>query len=316
MSKKLLIIGANPPPIGGVTIYCKRLVEHLMLTEINFEFIDYKQKSILNLFKKIISANVIHLHTSNSIFRLLIILISRIFLKKIMFTFHGEIGRANKIKNGINYLAIYFSNIVFAINISSHKKALRYNKNAILSSAFIKPLNTEPLHDILNQKLISFTKKYKVVFCTNAFNVVFDKENREIYQIKNLVEIFIKNPNFGLIFSDPTANYREYLKNKVEIPENVLIIDELHDFNEVLKKSNALIRYTTTDGDSISVKEALLLGKQVLASNVVSRPKEVILVGSLDELENNIRSFDVNKEIVFEENSIQELFDIYINELN
>lgn len=316
MSKKLLILGTYPPPIGGVTVYCKRLIEHLELTDINFEFADFKRISFGTLFKKITSSRVIHIHASNSNFRFIIIVISKLLFKRVLFTFHGNIGRYSFFRNIIDYASIFLSNIVFTINENSYAKASRVNKNSVLSSAFIKPLNTELLRDELDLQLRSFTNNYKVIFCTNAFNVSFDKDDREIYQIKNIIELFMNNPMFGLLFSDPTGNYKKYLSNKVEIPQNVFIIDEYHDFNEVLKKSNALIRFTTTDGDSISVKEALLLGKQVLASNVVSRPKEVILVDSLNDLENSIRNFDSSKKVVFEDNSVQELFNIYRRQLN
>jgi hypothetical protein len=41
--------------------------------------------------------------------------------------------------------------------------------------------------------------------------------------------------------------------------------------------SDIVVRATTTDGDSLSVREALALGKAVVASNVTGRPPGVSL---------------------------------------
>jgi glycosyltransferase involved in cell wall biosynthesis len=64
---------------------------------------------------------------------------------------------------------------------------------------------------------------------------------------------------------------------------NVIFISYPHSYYELLKKVDVMIRATSTDGDSISVKEALYLGKKVICSNVVSRPKETILYNYNDK---------------------------------
>jgi hypothetical protein len=46
------------------------------------------------------------------------------------------------------------------------------------------------------------------------------------------------------------------------------------------------IRNTTTDGDSISIHEALYLGKQVWATDCVMRPDGVNVYSKLDEMFN------------------------------
>jgi glycogen(starch) synthase len=54
----------------------------------------------------------------------------------------------------------------------------------------------------------------------------------------------------------------------------------------VISRSAALIRPTYTDGDSISVREALALGVPVIASNAVARPAGTVLfeTGNSDDL--------------------------------
>jgi len=107
--------------------------------------------------------------------------------------------------------------------------------------------------------------------------VAFDKENNEIYGISDLILFFNSNSDFGLVISDPKGNYHRYIKNKgLPINDNILFINFSHSFYEVLKLIDASIRNTSTDGDSLSVKESLFLNKLTFASDVVSRPYGVI----------------------------------------
>ena len=61
-------------------------------------------------------------------------------------------------------------------------------------------------------------------------------------------------------------------------------------FFEILKLSDCLIRNTTTDGDSISIKEAIYLNKKVIATNCVDRPEGIKLidVNNYDQIEKEI----------------------------
>ena len=97
---------------------------------------------------------------------------------------------------------------------------------------------------------------------------------------------------------------------------NIIVLSGSHSFIEVIKKSDCLIRNTSTDGDSLSVKESLYLGKPVIATNAVQRPKGVTLIeyGSNPSLQNAISSVvKSNFEIidsVLEDGSIQ-MINIY-----
>jgi glycosyltransferase involved in cell wall biosynthesis len=76
------------------------------------------------------------------------------------------------------------------------------------------------------------------------------------------------------------------------MPSNVFFLNYSHDFVDVIKTCDAFIRATTTDGDSLSVQEAMYLGKDVIASDVIDRPKGCILFKTEDELEKIISNFN------------------------
>ena len=58
-------------------------------------------------------------------------------------------------------------------------------------------------------------------------------------------------------------------------PPNFLIINFQHHFVPVLIQSNVYLRHTNTDGDSVTVREALYFNKICLSTNVVDRPEGV-----------------------------------------
>ena len=294
--QQLLILGSLPEPIGGVSVYCKRLCEELKYKNVEFQFVDINKSSFSKIISSVFKFNVIHLNTSNPFFRIIIVILSKLLLKKIIITFHGNIGRFNWFKNILDSFSIILCTAPVVINNGSYVKAIKLNSQTKLSSAFFRPRNITPLPNPLLLKISKLKNESTHLFCTNAFNITYDKKGRETYQISQIISVFSQLKNQSLVFSDPSRQYSKYLKSKnIIIPTNIIIIDEPHDFNAVLKEVDAFIRYTTTDGDSISVKEALSLGKSVIASDVVSRPKEVTTVNNLNTLKKEIENFQFKK---------------------
>ncbi|SEA62051.1 Glycosyltransferase involved in cell wall bisynthesis [Arachidicoccus rhizosphaerae] len=276
----ILVLGTVPPPIGGVTIHVKRLCEHLDTFAIPFEFVDFRKVNKVILLKKIWNSKIIHLHSSSPVFRFLIALFCFFCLnKKLLLTIHGNIGRFGKAKNLLDLIAISLSTVPIVLNDSSYELSMRFNRNTVLISAFIPAIETVELGDDLLRSIQLLKKSLGCVYATNASNINFDNEGNEIYQISALINLFKERPKEGLIISDPSGNYFNFcVKNGAIVPENILFITIPHDFNSVIKTVDCVIRFTTTDGDSLSVKESLYWGRPVIATNVVSRPSGTILV--------------------------------------
>jgi hypothetical protein len=162
------------------------------------------------------------------------------------------------------------------LNKSSFDYSKQLNSSAKNISSFIAPtLNDYSLGDKHLNQVLLMKAKFKFVFCTNASDLAFDKFGSEIYSLSLLLDIFKELNQFGLIISDPSGkNFKEYSDR---ISKNVMFINSPHSFLGVLNKSDCLIRATTTDGDSLSVKEALYIGKPVICSDCIDRPFGVTL---------------------------------------
>ncbi|MFV0141773.1 hypothetical protein [Empedobacter falsenii] len=273
---KILIIGKIPPPIGGVTVHIKRFIEHLERHNLTYILLNYS--NILNYLKVFKSYDIAHIHVSNKKLRVMLLILLKLLRKNTIVTFHGKYNFINK----WDRISLKLSTKNILLNDYSKNFADRHSKNNVLIGAFIPP---STLNNSLNidteKKLFEFRKKYRHIFCMNASNMAFDSEGNEIYQGTQIIDFFSKNPNLGLIFSDPSKNH---LIKYNKIPSNIFFITEKHEFVDVFKYSNYLLRYTTTDGDSLSVKEALYFNLNVMASNCVERPEGVILLNNINDI--------------------------------
>jgi hypothetical protein len=278
---KILIVGKIPPPIGGLTIHVSRLLNKLKNeTEFDVFFYDLAIESALKLLFQTLKYNKIHLHTSSPIFRFLIGLYCKLTFTKCIITFHGDLGRYKKeILNKIDLLTIRIAEYPIVLNTKSYSIACEINTNTKLISSFIAPIDEEEyLCNEYRNEISNVKKSTDMLFCTNAYNLTYDKDGVEIYGIYEIISCFLKKTNLGLVFSDPSGAYKKKFKDRgIRLTENILHIVEPHSFYEVLKSSDASIRNTTTDGDSLSVKESLFLKKTTLCTDVVSRPEQTIL---------------------------------------
>ena len=82
-------------------------------------------------------------------------------------------------------------------------------------------------------------------------------------------------------YKDTFYRYGEIIRES-GLQDNFLLINENLSFVRLMEQSDIVLRPTNTDGDSLTVREALYLGKVVIASDVVNRPAGTILFRSRD----------------------------------
>lgn len=293
---KLLVIGKKPYTgknhmgMGGVGIHVVRLTEWLDEQKVNYWFYDLSLFNLFSFVKYIFISEVGHLHSSSPYVRILFSIVCRISQTQSICTYHGDLGRFGKLKNICDNLSVRMMDYPIVLNEYSLSEALKLNSKSLLISAYIPPITKTELNPELKEKILAFCKKYKKVIATNAYAMNFDKNGEEIYGIIPLVEVVKSIPDTGIVLSDSSGDYFEYYKDLNM--ENVFIIKDPHPFVGVLPHADVFIRYTSTDGDSLSIHEALDIGLPVITTNVVSRPKGCTLIerGDSDALKNAIIS--------------------------
>jgi len=205
------------------------------------------------------------------------------------------------------------------LNENSLKIASIHNKKSKKISSFIPPINEKLLSEETINKINKLKSHSFKVFATNAYGFTYDKNNIEIYGVLDLIDVFNNNNDFSLIISDPSGEYNKYIiENKLHVNQNILILSYHHSFCEVLKLSDASIRNTSTDGDSLSIKESLYYNKLTFATNVVSRNNGVITYkrGDYNILFQNVESPVVDKNKLNGSVELIKLYNRIINETN
>lgn len=270
---KILIIGTIPATagIGGVTIHVQRLLEWLDTRGINYALCDYKALSFKKQLSLIAQHQIVHLHVSHPMLRILYALFVKLLGKRLIFTIHGNLGRFNWIGNLLDKLSVKLSDVPITINQLSYRKALKWNKKALLISAFIPPIEDGYAPEWALQKIDNLREQGHRVFSTNASVCSFTPAGEEIYGIEFLLDFFSHRDEV-LVISDPSGQYAKKHRG-----ENLFIITEPHSTYAIYKHVDGTIRNTATDGDSLSVRESLYLGLPTLATDRVDRPEGCIL---------------------------------------
>ncbi|MCF2496202.1 glycosyltransferase [Dyadobacter chenhuakuii] len=315
---KVLIIGRLPPPIGGVTMHVSRLIEHLPRNGFDrFTFCDFKTDKWVNIIRKIIRHRTIHLHASNPYFQLLFAMLCVLIRKRLLLTYHGNWERYRFAGNWAVRVSAFFCAVPIVQNDESFTKAKCCNPNALLISTFIPAARIIPLDPQCAQQLSDFRKRFEFLFCTNAWNLAFDKNAKETYGISQIINSMRNVNSGGLVISDPSGNYRPFIEKSFgSVPKNVLFIDGPHDFTNILRVSDAFIRNTTTDGVSLSIYEAHACNVVALASNSVSRARfcvvyeDIANINLIEELKRG--RIRLQNECETEEtNAVSKLIDLY-----
>jgi hypothetical protein len=115
-----------------------------------------------------------------------------------------------------------------------------------------------------------FSSEHPLVI-SNAYRMAFTQSGLEIYGITEIIS-WSRSVGLGLVISDPSGEYLRWAASQSQSFDHVLFLPEKHNFIAALRYCDIFVRNTVTDGDSLSIHEALALQKAVWATSVVSRP--------------------------------------------
>jgi glycosyltransferase involved in cell wall biosynthesis len=309
MLDKILLIGPVPPPVGGVSIHLQRLKNTMEKYGYAMSFIDespirkldiFNLRS-LNLFRYIrllYSADIVHIHSSINLFRILHMVICIIFSKQFIVTLHSWRVKGQFVKK---LQIIFFSkakNIICVNNQISKSIGL---DNCKVMPAFLPPLmeNEEELpHHIQSwiKENISLERK---IIASNAYRLDTFESN-DIYGVDmaiDLMEYLVHKldlkVSFIFVVSTLNSNDKLFDKYKSEIikrglSDTMLLIHEKNlSFVKLIEQSDFTCRLTNTDGDALSIRESLFLNKPIVASDVTERPEGTVLFNTRDQLSLN-----------------------------
>lgn len=173
-----------------------------------------------------------------------------------------------------------------AVSQEGRKKLLNlgffFNNDIRVIPAYIKPVEIGEPSDYLADALFDFIEgKPYILFYAQSFR---EYEGKDVYGVDSMVEAFIQLRHKGLDISlvlciaEPN-NTEKVMDLKRIIHEHCLDkfvfwqLGAIIEMWPLIKKAKLYVRPTSTDGDSVLVREVLSFGIPVLASDVCLRPQ-------------------------------------------
>lgn len=151
---------------------------------------------------------------------------------------------------------------------------------------YLPPVEIGCPEDYLSEDLISFINSHKqyILFYAESFAYY---DGKEIYGADTTIDAFLqlkeKFSNLALVFCMPNMNDEEHLDRLKFIVRNKGLDGDVYwqttgipEMWPLVKSASLYLRPTSTDGDSVMLREALGLGLQSLASDAASRPDECV----------------------------------------
>jgi glycosyltransferase involved in cell wall biosynthesis len=302
--RKILIIGYKPPPITGVSVFLDRVMKQLNDKKIPNQLFIYsgesKARKLFKLFYLLFHGGRYIIYLNLTHFELFALLSSRLIKTEIIYYDHNfrVLERLNKWQK---YIFKRFLKQLTELHVVNHNVVDYYKQHGIfleekinVVSPFLSPdvleadkkfaeYSVELKYFLDNHRPLLLSSAYALTFYQGVDTYGFDlclkliSELRKIYPNPGLI-LFLANPNYN-------RNYYKILK------ENI-ITDHLEDFiflNEgpiemwpIMPKVDIFLRPTNTDGDAISVREALFFDCPVVASDVCPRPDGVSVFKNRD----------------------------------
>lgn len=302
--KRVLLVSPFPPYLGGVSVSVQRL--HDVLVKSGYKVVKFDTQlpnkrynlRLLKLVKFLFLPffllfntrfDVIHFHVSNVMPKFYVSLWRFLFSRqtKFIITIHGQITHILNSRLGY-YSLSRFDKIICVKRGDLLNMSAELRTRSVEIPAFIPPVISG------NQKLpscVKFHDKKSFKMLLNGF-IIYNDRVRDLYGFEDSINLLDqlrkrgKNAELVLIVlgANNSRASAEYIRNlKYECRSKGLesfvcwIEGEIMELWPVLKVVNVLLRPTKSDGDALSIREALYLKIPVITSDVVPRPADAIV---------------------------------------
>ncbi|HNS12246.1 MAG TPA: glycosyltransferase [Bacteroidia bacterium] len=292
MSKtRIVLIGPMPPPNGGVSTHLSRLLKRSQSEkDLQLSVIDLRRFRVhrtsdssqnpFTLIRTFLLADVFHFHLSRNL-KLWLIKIARSFGKKIIYTHHNS----RNLKDPVTLMTMRISHQVILVRPLQDALPEDIQNRIHVIPAYLPSSTKSTIPSELKERI----GDRKIIFahCYQKKGETLLVDGKDLYGfdiILDAFEIMHRDkfpPGYILILADPADGMKEMYKERIdELVKNynmsVIYWNKELDFSAALDHCALVIRATRSDGDAVSIREALQAGVPVIASNCVERPHGVI----------------------------------------
>lgn len=300
---RVVQLGPLPPPHGGVSTNLEA-IHGLLLSRghddsgiiaitSSSETGDvpniYKPRSAFQLLKLLLMLNfdIVHFHVGGDFsLRLAVLMLLCGILpgRKSVVTFHsgGYALEAVKFAKPMSIRGIAFRSLDFMIGVNEQMlEMLRAYGVSESKMSLILPFSLHrPNSNVeVTKKLLDFANVHEPFLLSVGG---LEPEYAHAFMIDTMETVLRRLPDAGLMIVGAGSlvdELRTQIASK-EYSERILLVNDVeHEVVlHLIEKSDILLRLTQYDGDAISLREALFLGTQVIATDTGMRPEGVNLV--------------------------------------
>jgi glycosyltransferase involved in cell wall biosynthesis len=318
--KRILLIGPMPPPSGGVSQHICRLSKIIekefdldFLDEsrlIKKEFFNIRSFNLVKYFEKIKKSDLLFVHSGSNILRIFHLITGSVCSRKIILTMHSYPYTKKFFLKYIDELFFKLADTIIIVNSEFLGRISLPHEKCVVKPAFLPPvMETEPcLSEYISSWISKRKNSGKYIICANAWQLkIFN--NQDLYGLDMCIDVagkliengipvsFVFNVSSLAIGENLYIKYQSMI-NKLNLVENFLLLSENLSFVRLIEQADIVLRPTNTDGDALTIREALYLGKTIIASDVVNRPSGTILFKSRDTNDLKTKIVEsINKEL-------------------
>lgn len=299
------LLGPFPPPFGGVALHCIRLLESLQARHVKAtgHSLGGVPDGVRNVSKLgigfFLSRTMVHYHTDEGNHRWMRLFsrIWRLTRTPYVVTVHSFRDRAEfQDPRVLRQLVAAFANAKAVIAISSEVAdalestlGFRHKRTRVIPSNL--PLSSWELSSPLPTDVAEAWQRAPVRILANAGRVVA-YNGRDLYGLDVLVSAFraIQDPEAALCIAMGEVVDTALWQNVLAIASNDTRITFVRDLNGPLapfvQHAHIVVRPTRTEGGpSLTLSEALELGRWAIGSDAVQRPDGTVLFRNEDPVD-------------------------------
>lgn len=296
MAERLILIGPTAPPVGGVSAHVDRMAFYLKKARAEFSVVSTTaversegvfaigNRKVLGIFRfgRQVRGACVIVHSSD-LFGACVGFFFRLHGGDVAQFIHNGRSVSNNGLWGFRRFVWRFLlnklNRVYVVNdqVECRLKSLGVSPSKIkVLNPYLPPTDNERLSIELASLQRLAAGRRVIAWCGLAVG-----ERREIYGLDFFLDTVLRLPDipegvFVVIAMgevDDVSCLDPRSKRLIsELRESVYIVPRGVPFVSLLSAVDVLVRPTTSDGDSVSVREAISLGVPVVASDVVQRP--------------------------------------------